>query len=62
MSDRIEIANKFIEEQRQKRDDIIGAFVVGSVARGEDTEKPSIRCVFGAFSLFRDLGKVRKPN
>ena len=27
MADRIEIAKKFIEEQRQQRDDIIGAFV-----------------------------------
>ncbi|MBT4498838.1 MAG: nucleotidyltransferase domain-containing protein [Gemmatimonadetes bacterium] len=42
MADRIEIAKKFIEEQRQKRDDIIGAVVVGSVARGEDTESSDI--------------------
>jgi len=42
MADRIEIAKKFIEEQRQKRDDIIGAFVVGSVARGEDKESSDI--------------------
>ena len=42
MADRIEIAHIFIEEQRQQRDDIIGAFVEGSVARGEDTESSDI--------------------
>ena len=34
MVDRIEIAKKFIEEQLQKRDDIISAFVVGSLTSG----------------------------
>ena len=42
MVDRIEIAKKFIQEQLQKRDDIIGALVVGSVARGEETELSDI--------------------
>ncbi|MBT4053067.1 MAG: nucleotidyltransferase domain-containing protein [Bacteroidetes Order II. Incertae sedis bacterium] len=45
MADRIEIAKKFIEEQRQQRDDIIGAFVEGSVARGEDTKFSDIDLV-----------------
>ena len=42
MADRVEMARKFVREQLQKRGDIIGAFVGGSVARGEETEHSDI--------------------
>ena len=42
MIDRIEIAKKFIQEQIRKRDDIVGAIVIGSVSRGEEVEPSDI--------------------
>lgn len=42
MVDRIEIAKKFIQEQVRKRDDIVGAIVIGSVSRGEEVEPSDI--------------------
>ena len=42
MVDRIEIAKKFIQEQIRKRDDIVGAIVIGSVSRGEEVEASDI--------------------
>ena len=42
MVNRLEMAKLFVQEQLEKRDDIVGAFVVGSVARGEDTEASDI--------------------
>ena len=45
MADRVEMAKRFIQEQLQKRDDIIGALVMGSVARGEETEHSDIDLV-----------------
>ena len=42
MVNRIEIAKNFLHEQLQKRDDVIGSWVGGSVARGEDTESSDI--------------------
>jgi predicted nucleotidyltransferase len=42
MVDRIEIAKRFVQEQLQKRDDIVGAWVGGSVSRGEATESSDI--------------------
>jgi predicted nucleotidyltransferase len=42
MVDRIEMAKKFIQEQIGKRDDIVGAIVVGSVSRGEEVEPSDI--------------------
>ena len=42
MVDRIEIARNFIQEQIRKRDDLVGAIVIGSVSRGEDVEPSDI--------------------
>jgi hypothetical protein len=35
---RIELAKRFLQEQQKQRDDILGAWIGGSTARGEDTE------------------------
>ncbi len=50
MGEHIEIAKRFVHEQLQKRDDIIGVLLVGSVAREEET----------AFSDI-DLRLIMKP-
>ena len=42
MVDRMALARKYVQLQRQKRDDIIAAWVGGSVARGEETESSDI--------------------
>lgn len=39
---RIEIARQYVEEMRQQRQDIVAAWIVGSVARGEETELSDI--------------------
>ena len=39
---RIELAKRFLQEQQQQRDDILGAWVGGSTAQGEDTESSDI--------------------
>lgn len=38
MSNHLEIARRFISDQLNRRNDLVAAFVVGSVARGEETE------------------------
>jgi predicted nucleotidyltransferase len=38
MADRREMAKQYVHEMLEKRDDIVGAFVGGSVARGDDVE------------------------
>jgi predicted nucleotidyltransferase len=43
---RIKIAKKFIQEQVRKRDDIVGAILIGSVSRGEDVEPSDIDISF----------------
>lgn len=42
MDNRIEIANKFIQEQIRKRDDVFGAVLTGSVSRGEEVESSDL--------------------
>lgn len=42
MIDRLELAKQFVREQLGARDDIIGALVCGSVARGEATDTSDI--------------------
>jgi len=42
MIDRLELAKQYVQEMLEKRDDIVGAFVVGSVARGDATETSDI--------------------
>ncbi len=42
MADRLEMAKQYVQEMLEKRDDIVGAFVVGSVARGDATEASDI--------------------
>ena len=42
MIDRLEMAKQYVQEMLEKRDDIVGAFVVGSVARGDATETSDI--------------------
>ena len=42
MADRLEMASQFIQEQLEKRDDIAGAVVWGSVARGDWNETSDI--------------------
>lgn len=39
---RIELAKRFLQEQQQQRDDILGAWIGGSTAQGEDTESSDI--------------------
>jgi predicted nucleotidyltransferase len=38
MVNRIELAKRFVETQCQARNDLVGAFLIGSAARGEDGE------------------------
>jgi len=40
--DRLEIAKQLVAEQVTKRDDVVGALLFGSVARGEDTDTSDI--------------------
>jgi hypothetical protein len=42
MVDRLELAKQYVQEMLEKRDDIVGAFVVGSVARGDADESSDI--------------------
>jgi predicted nucleotidyltransferase len=42
MINRLEIVTHYIEEQRQTRQGVVGAFVVGSVSRSEDGESSDI--------------------
>jgi predicted nucleotidyltransferase len=42
MVDRLEMARQYVQEMLEQRDDIVGAFVVGSVARGDATETSNI--------------------
>lgn len=42
---RLELAQEFLAELREQRDDIVGAWVGGSTARGEDTESSDIDMV-----------------
>jgi predicted nucleotidyltransferase len=42
MVDRLELAKQYVQEMLERRDDIVGAFVGGSVARGEATEASDI--------------------
>ena len=42
MVNRLEMAKQYVQEMLEKRDDIVGAFVVGSVARGDATEASDV--------------------
>ena len=42
MVDRLEMAQQYVQEMLEQRDDIVAAFVVGSVARGDATEASDI--------------------
>ena len=42
MVDRLAMAKQYVQEMLEKRDDIVGAFVVGSVARGDASEGSDI--------------------
>ena len=42
MIDRLELARQYVQELLEKGDDIVGAFAVGSVARGNTTEASDI--------------------
>lgn len=42
MVNRLAIAKQFVQEQLQAREDIVGAMVLGSVARGDDNETSDI--------------------
>jgi predicted nucleotidyltransferase len=39
---RIELAKRFLQQQQKQRDDIVGAWIGGSTAQGEDTESSDI--------------------
>ncbi|MFQ5795445.1 MAG: nucleotidyltransferase domain-containing protein [Candidatus Bipolaricaulia bacterium] len=57
MADHIEIAKKFVQEQLQKRDDLVGALLVGSVAKGEETEFSDIDLRLIVERVQEDLAK-----
>jgi predicted nucleotidyltransferase len=42
MVDRLALAKQYVQEMLEKRDDVVGAFVVGSVARGDATATSDI--------------------
>lgn len=46
MVNRLELAKRIVEEQRQQQPDLVAAWLVGSVARSEDTESSDIDIAF----------------
>lgn len=57
MTDRLAMARQFMQEQIAKRDDVVGAFVCGSVARGDATETSDIDL---AIYVSRDTGEGKR--
>lgn len=57
MVNRLELAKQFIQEVLSERDDVIAAMVVGSVARGEDTDGSDIDL---PFIVKEDEGEVNR--
>ncbi|MGA2974324.1 MAG: nucleotidyltransferase domain-containing protein [Spirochaetia bacterium] len=57
MTDHLVMARQFVMEQIEKRDDVIGALVCGSVARGEATVTSDI---YLAIYVSRDTGEGKR--